>query len=177
MNARAPGQRLGRWMMVLAWAAGLLLATHFFGQWQDAREMPNPAPVSLHANGYIEVRLLGDPLGHFRARGSINGTPVVFLLDTGATDVAVPESLVEALNLPRGAAMELHTANGRATGYRTHLARLQLGDIVLHRRARADRSRHGQRPGAARHERPAPTRIHPARRHPGAAPDTHREAP
>ena len=131
MNARAPGQRLGRWMMVLAWAAGLLLATHFFGQWQDAREMPNPAPVSLHANGYIEVRLLGDPLGHFRARGSINGTPVVFLLDTGATDVAVPESLVEALNLPRGAAMELHTANGRATGYRTHLARLQLGDIVL----------------------------------------------
>jgi aspartyl protease family protein len=118
-------------MMVLAWAAGLLLATHFFGQWQDAREMPNPAPVSLHANGYIEVRLLGDPLGHFRARGSINGTPVVFLLDTGATDVAVPESLVEALNLPRGAAMELHTANGRATGYRTHLARLQLGDIVL----------------------------------------------
>ena len=131
MNARAPGQRLGRWMMVLAWAAGLLLATHFFGQWQDAREMPNPAPVSLHASGYIEVRLLGDPLGHFRARGSINGTPVVFLLDTGATDVAVPESLVEALNLPRGAAMELHTANGRATGYRTHLARLQLGDIVL----------------------------------------------
>ena len=131
MSGAPPGKRLGRIMLLLAWGAGMLLATRFFAQWEESRYNPNPAPASLHSANHIEVRLQGDGQGHFRASGRINGQPVLFLLDTGATDVAVPESLVEALNLPRGAAMELHTANGRATGYRTHLARLQLGDIVL----------------------------------------------
>lgn len=129
--SRPPGQRLGRIMLILAWAAALFLATHFFGRWEESRENPNPAPASLHTQNYIEVRLAGDGRGHFVAGGQINGMPVRFLLDTGATDVAVPEQLVERLGLERGVEITLLTANGRTTGYRTYLAHLQLGDIVL----------------------------------------------
>ncbi|WP_137887076.1 TIGR02281 family clan AA aspartic protease [Pseudomonas sp. 2FE] len=131
MTAQTVGRRAGRVMLVLAWGAGLLLATRFFGQWEDEQHNPNQLPSSSQGAGYIEVRLLGNGQGHFVSSGKINGETVVFLLDTGATDVAIPAGLAKRLGLKRGAPVTLNTANGRSNGYRTHLERLQLGDIVL----------------------------------------------
>jgi len=131
MSEQAPGRRAGRIMLILAWGAGLLLATKFFGQWEETQYNPNQAPSSQRGDGYIEVRLAGNGQGHFVANGRIDGQEVRFLLDTGATDVAVPGELAKRLGLKRGAPVGLHTANGRSTGYRTHLDSLQLGDIIL----------------------------------------------
>ena len=78
------------------------------------------------------MKLVGNSGGHFVASGQINGQPVDFMVDTGATDVSIPSGLAERLNLEKGAAVTLSTANGRSEGYRTRLDRLQLGDIVLH---------------------------------------------
>ena len=52
-------------------------------------------------------------------------------LDYDADGIARGRALVERLGLPRGAPISLHTANGTSTGYRTQLASLQLGDILL----------------------------------------------
>jgi aspartyl protease family protein len=131
VSTQRPGQRIGRVMLVLAWGAGLLLATHFFGEWQESRENPNQAPQSRHAENYVEVQLAGDGRGHFIASGQINEQPVSFLLDTGATDVAIPQAVAERLGLERGEAVGLMTANGRSEGYRTRLRSLRVGDIVL----------------------------------------------
>ncbi len=119
-------------MLVLAWGAGLLLATRFFGDWQENQRNPNRAPESVHGSDYVEVRLVSSRQGHYRAAGHINGEPVTFLLDTGATQVAVPIELARRLGLQAGAPIIISTANGRATAHRTELKRLQLGDIVLH---------------------------------------------
>lgn len=119
-------------MLVLAWGAGLLLATRFFADWEQSRFNPNREPVSVVQGDQIEVRLESNAQGHFVADGLINGAPVTFLLDTGATDVAIPAEQAERLDLPRGAPVQLQTANGQATGYRTVLDSLTLGDIVLH---------------------------------------------
>ena len=56
---------------------------------------------------------------------------MLFLLDTGATDVAVPGALAQELGLEAGAPVSVNTANGRSTGYRTRLSELTLGDIRL----------------------------------------------
>ncbi|WP_177412384.1 retropepsin-like aspartic protease family protein [Pseudomonas cavernicola] len=132
MSTQTVGQRAGRVMLVLAWGAGLLLATHFFGQWENEQRNPNQSPTSSRGDGYIEVRLASNGQGHFVSSGQINGETVLFLLDTGATDVAIPAGLAKSLGLKRGAPVTLSTANGLSNGYRTHLERLQLGDIVLH---------------------------------------------
>ncbi len=63
--------------------------------------------------------------------GQINGQAVTFLLDTGATQVALPQRVADRLGLPRGLPITLDTANGRSQGWRTRLANLQLGDIRL----------------------------------------------
>lgn len=119
-------------MLVLAWGAGLFLATRFFADWEQSRFNPNREPVSLVQGEQIEVHLESNIQGHFVADGRINGETVTFLLDTGATDVAIPVELADRLGLPRGAPVMLQTANGQTTGYRTVLDSLGLGDILLH---------------------------------------------
>ena len=131
MSQTAPGKGVGRVFMIVAWCAGLYLATQFFGRWEARQENPNSEITSQQGEGYIEVKLLGNVQGHFVASGRINNVPVEFLLDTGATDVAVPMELARQLALPKGDAVTLNTANGRAQGYRTRIDRLQLGAIVL----------------------------------------------
>ncbi len=131
MSQQPPGKRAGRVFMVLAWCAALFLATRFFGQWEERQQNPNAVVTSQQGEGFVEVKLVGNNQGHFVASGQINGQPVDFMLDTGATDVSIPQALVERLKLEKGFGVTLSTANGLSQGYRTRIDRLQLGDIVL----------------------------------------------
>lgn len=118
-------------LLILAWAAGLYLATQFFGGWEQRRDNPNAVVTSEHGEGYIEVQLASNGQGHFVSSGLINGQPVQFMLDTGATDVALSEAMARTLALKRGAPVSVSTASGRAQGWRTEIDTLQLGDIQL----------------------------------------------
>jgi aspartyl protease family protein len=118
-------------MMIIAWAAALFLATRFFGEWEQRQENPNTVVASEHGDGYVEVKLTSNRDGHFVMTGQINARPVQFMLDTGATNVAVPESIAQTLRLERGERVQVSTANGRTDAFRTTLQRLQIGDIVL----------------------------------------------
>ncbi|QAY90209.1 MULTISPECIES: TIGR02281 family clan AA aspartic protease [unclassified Pseudomonas] len=131
MSQQTPGKRAGRVFMVLAWCAALFLATRFFGQWEARQQNPNTVVSSEQGEGFIEVKLASNTQGHFVASGQINGQPVDFMLDTGATDVSIPAEMAERLKLEKGFGVTLSTANGRTQGYRTRIDRLQLGDIVL----------------------------------------------
>lgn len=132
MSERPAGQRGGRIMLALAWIAALALATYWFGHWEERRANPNRQPQSVHGEGYIEVRLAAGPGGHYLLDGQIDGQTLTFMLDTGASAVAVPQAVAERLALPRQQAVQIRTANGVATGWRTRLGLLQLGDIQLH---------------------------------------------
>jgi aspartyl protease family protein len=132
VKQQSPGQRIGRVFMVLAWCAALFLATRFFGQWEARQQNPNVVVSSEQGEGFIEVKLVSNVQGHFVASGQINGQPVDFMLDTGATDVSIPLDLAKRLKLEEGFGVTLSTANGLSQGYRTRIERLQLGDIVLH---------------------------------------------
>ncbi|MNR11501.1 Retroviral aspartyl protease [compost metagenome] len=85
----------------------------------------------MRGDGYVEVRLASSRQGHYLLDGRIDGQGATFLLDTGATQVAVPSKLAERLGLERGAPVTVSTANGRVTGHRTQLQDLRLGDIRL----------------------------------------------
>jgi aspartyl protease family protein len=131
VSQQTPGKRAGRVLMVLAWCAALFLATRFFGQWEARQENPNVVVSSEQGEGFIEVKLVSNRQGHFVASGQINGQPVDFMLDTGATDVSIPAEMARQLKLEEGFGVTLSTANGLSQGYRTRIDRLQVGDIVL----------------------------------------------
>jgi aspartyl protease family protein len=127
----APNRRLGRAMVVGAWVIGLALMVALFQGVLDRQRNPNPDPASSIAGGAAEVVLLQNRAGHYVASGRLNGRPVTFLLDTGATEVAVSQALAEDLGLDRGPAVLTQTANGTVTAWRTRLQRVDLGAIRM----------------------------------------------
>ena len=125
-------ERTGRFMMLLAWAAGLALLTLLFNDHLISRFNPNTVPESGRAaDGSVEVALQRNASGHYVASGTINRLPVTFLLDTGATDVAVPESIAVRLGLERGPGGISQTANGPVAVWSTVLDEVGLGGIRL----------------------------------------------
>jgi len=132
LSSSQPGQGAGRVMLILCWLAALLLATWFFGAFEEKRENPNQNPASQRHERSIEVALQSSSGGHYRMTGKINGEKVRLLLDTGATSVAIPVGVAKRLNLRSGAGVSIRTANGTATAHMTRLDSLQLGDIALY---------------------------------------------
>ena len=116
-------------MLFIAWALIMGGLYWYFSEREAQDNNPNTARALNAQTG--EVRLLRNRAGHYVAEGEINGRTVTFLLDTGATSVALPLALGRELGLKRGAAITLTTANGPATGYETRLARVKLGAIEL----------------------------------------------
>ncbi|SDX49212.1 aspartyl protease family protein [Thiocapsa roseopersicina] len=138
MNSAPPGaddmpSKVGRVMLFAAWIVGLALLAMFFDGVITGRDNPNPAPVALHGgSGIPEVRLERNRAGHYVAGGRINGEPVRFLIDTGATDVALPLSLAERLSLPLRPGGMSKTANGMVRTWTTRLDTVDLGGLVAH---------------------------------------------
>ena len=67
----------------------------------------------------------------FVADGEVNGRRVTFLLDTGATYIALPAQLARELKLKLGPPITLQTAAGPATGYPTRLDSVRLAGIEM----------------------------------------------
>jgi aspartyl protease family protein len=72
--------------------------------------------------------------GHYWVAGSVNGQGVQFLVDTGATSVAMNEAQARRLGLDyqtRGQPMQVNTAGGTVPAWRMSLDRVKVGSIEL----------------------------------------------
>lgn len=94
-------------------------------------------PVSVGGadggRGAQELTLMADAAGHFSTNGSINGAFARFLIDTGATTVAMGPSMARAAGIDyrKGQPGMVGTANGTVQVWNVRLDRLTIGDIVL----------------------------------------------
>jgi aspartyl protease family protein len=73
-----------------------------------------PKPPRVSANGELVIKRASD--GHFYAPGTVNGYPVTFMVDTGATLVSVSETVAKKLSLNGGVQTTFRTANGDQPG-------------------------------------------------------------
>ena len=120
-------------MLIASFALGLLGLTFFFDGWLEEQQNPNRNPFSSEtSSGIHQVVLQRNRQGHYLTSGQINGVPVTFLLDTGATDVAIPAMIAGKAGLNRGFATRAATANGVITVYSTRIDELIFGNITLH---------------------------------------------
>lgn len=125
-----PAPSLSRGMLVVSWLVVLGMLTLVFGNWEERRQNPNREPITrLDASGRQEVVLERNRYGHYVANGFINGREVTLLLDTGATDVAIPENMASQLGLKKMARGTASTANGLVDIYFTRLDSLVIGHI------------------------------------------------
>ena len=132
-NQKPPGRSIGKGMLIVSFSLGLMALTIFFNGVLQSQSNPNSEPeFSETDNGIKEVVLQRNRQGHYVANGTINGVPVTFLLDTGATDVAIPAAIARRAGLNQGYISQATTANGIIQVYSTILDELQLGNIRLH---------------------------------------------
>src|SRR5215213_472635 len=85
------------------------------------------------AGGSGQTTLIADSRGHFVTTGAINGVAVQFLVDTGASSVAMSTAEARRLgiNYLAGQRGQASTANGVVPMYRVKLDNVRVGDITL----------------------------------------------
>ena len=93
------------------------------------------APVSVGARtgSGSKVVLRSDGRGHFVNQGLINGKVMQFMVDTGATTVAIgrPDADRMGLDYKNGQSVQMSTANGTAQGWRMRLDSVRIGDVEV----------------------------------------------
>jgi len=125
--------KIAKLFVWLAWIIAIALLMYFFQGVLDKQYNPNSKPkVSLNNSGQAEVVLQQNRQGHYVTLGSINGTSVTFLLDTGATQVSIPAHIADELQLDSFGSYPVQTANGTVTVYKTKIDQLSIGNIFLY---------------------------------------------
>lgn len=94
--------------MVLA-----LVGVVFFAADQLTR---TPTVVHAVTDGRHEIAIPAARDGHYYLEGAVNGAPIRFLIDTGATYVSVGEAFARKARLPEGVTGYFSTANGTVEG-------------------------------------------------------------
>ena len=95
-------------------------------------------PVSLggadSAGGGAQIVLTAGLGGHFITGGSINGKAVEFMVDTGATTIAMGAADADRIGLKYkdGQRFQASTANGLVIGYRAVLGVVRIGDVQVY---------------------------------------------
>lgn len=81
-----------------------------------------------------QLAILADGQGHHWTVGQVNGKTIRFLVDTGATAVALPAAFARTAGIDylKGQRGFVQTANGTNVAYRVRLDTLTVGDITLH---------------------------------------------
>lgn len=100
------------------------------------------APVSVGAGGGSgaqsgqgkRIVLSAGSGGHFFTPGQINGRAVQFVVDTGATSIAMSSGDAEraGVNYKSGQPVQMSTANGLTTGFRVKLNSVRVGDVEVY---------------------------------------------
>jgi len=130
-RALAPGQRTAEGVVLLATEKD---AASFDIDGRKRRLHMGQAYSAPARPGRQDVTLSADSRGHFLAAGSINGSSLRFLVDTGATLVTLPAAEARRLgiNYLQGARGQVQTANGTLAAYRVKLDTVRIGDIEVH---------------------------------------------
>ena len=92
------------------------------------------SPVSIGGSAAGQrIVLKADARGHFINSGFINGRVMQYMVDTGATTVAIgrPDAQRMGLKFVQGQPVMMNTANGTAQGWRMRLESVRVGDVEL----------------------------------------------
>jgi aspartyl protease family protein len=125
----------------LALACGMIVP-HYAAQYESAHRAPDnlmvarqtTAAVPQPASASNSVIVPRDAFGHFRTEGRIDGRRVAFLIDTGATIIALTAEDAGMMGIHPGNSeysVLLKTANGLVRAAPTTLDMVEVGDIMV----------------------------------------------
>jgi aspartyl protease family protein len=125
-------QSLGKTaQQALAWWLIFVGVIAAIGVWDDIRNTIRPSQGKITATGQVEVPMAND--GHYYLTLQVNGKPIEFLIDTGASDIVLTLADAKRVGVPVddiayvGRAM---TANGEVRTAPVKLGSIELGPVL-----------------------------------------------
>ncbi|NBC96891.1 MAG: TIGR02281 family clan AA aspartic protease [Deinococcus-Thermus bacterium] len=116
------------------WALIFLGVIAAYGLWTDIQGTVTPRQAVFSDEGRIEVPKSGD--GHYHMTLEVNGTPVRFVVDTGASDIVLSAEDARRVGIDPDElayAGVANTANGRVSTARVWLDEVSLGGVIEER--------------------------------------------
>ncbi|NVK14981.1 MAG: TIGR02281 family clan AA aspartic protease [Rhodobacteraceae bacterium] len=125
-------QSLGKTMQMFAvWGFIFLGVIASYGLWEDIRQTVRPQQSVAIDAGRVEVPRAPD--GHYYLTLDVNGVPVEFLVDTGASQVVLNERDARSAGIDTGSLAYLgraSTANGEVRTASVWVDEISLGGIT-----------------------------------------------
>ena len=132
MSNKDSAPSLNIYMVIMLWLVLIGVCTLIFSNVIKSKNNPNQQlQVEFTETGHAEIVLKQNVQGHYLATGLINNKSVEFLVDTGATYVAVPEHMARELNLEKAGEFDSITANGISKSFYTTINSIKLGAIEV----------------------------------------------
>jgi aspartyl protease family protein len=88
---------------------------------KTSEEKPAPTPLALKQHGS----------GHYFVDGAINGKPLVFVIDTGASIVSLPSAAASDAGITCEKSALMETANGKTEACTAVIPELKFGHFVI----------------------------------------------
>lgn len=114
-----------------AWALIFVGVVAVYGLWQDIRQTVQPQQMVTASEGRIELPRAAD--GHYYINLQVNGAPVRFVVDTGATSMVLTQDAARRAGIDMDGLhflTEAMTANGVVRTARVTLDEVALGPFT-----------------------------------------------
>jgi aspartyl protease family protein len=104
------------------------LAVYLGISWYEASKLKTVVNVSANGIKSLEIERSRD--AHYHVLAKINGEPIEFMLDTGATSTAISAQTARKLGLSLSNPQTVSTANGPATAYQARVKLELPGGLI-----------------------------------------------
>ena len=127
---------------VFVLALGVLVPSYLTRRDADLRAPSAPAALAARPTASAALAAAGsramivprDPRGHFLVEGRVDGRPINFMVDTGASVIALTASDAARLGIHpahRDFTAEVRTANGSVRAAPARLDMVEIGDLMV----------------------------------------------
>ncbi len=92
----------------------------------------NPNRPRINSEGNVTIQASAD--GHFHVEARVDGVPIDFMIDTGASDISLSRQDAQRIGIDTDSlnySRTYHTANGVTGGAAIKLKRLQIANFIL----------------------------------------------
>ena len=125
-------QSLGRiTQQAMVWGLIFVGVIAAVGLWGDIRQTVRPGQAVIAEDGRIELPRAPD--GHYYLLADVNGTPVRFVVDTGASQIVLTRDDASRIGIDTGDLDYIgraYTANGEVRTAPVRLDRVAIGPVV-----------------------------------------------